>query len=73
MYQAVLAGTWPPGVKLPPSSLMEFISNTVPSSGVLVQGDVEKLDMVLWRWTLAPMRRYKEAGLGFPGQEEAED
>lgn len=44
MYQAMLAGMWPPGDKLPPSSPMEFIWNSVPSSGVLVQGGVEKLE-----------------------------
>lgn len=73
MYQAMSAGMWPPGVKFLPSSPMEFIWNIMPCSGVLVQGGIEKVERVLWRWTLVPMRRYKAAGLSFHDQEEAKD
>lgn len=73
MYQAMLAGMWPPGVQLPPSSPMEFIWNIMPSSGIVVQGGVEKHERVLWSWTLDPMRRDKAAGLSFPDQEEAKE
>lgn len=45
----------------------------MPSSGVLVQGGVEKLERVLWTWTLVPMGRYKAAGLSFSDLEEAKD
>ncbi|RMB98656.1 hypothetical protein DUI87_24874 [Hirundo rustica rustica] len=47
------------------SSPMEFIWNLMSSSGVLLQGGVEKLERVLWRWTLVPMRRYKQLDLVF--------